>query len=117
MEGVVDLGFHVVERGQGLTGVDHPRPSGGELLESEVLAVVEQDRRGRLVYVEDETGAGHQRWSLVRAVDSVGEGSVPVTAAGPLDGNEEREDDVRRSNTTLTAPRGPAVAAWSMASR
>ena len=57
LDGLVD----VVDRLEGLARVDDPRPPRRQLLEAEALAVVEQDRRGRAVDVEDESGAGHQR--------------------------------------------------------
>ena len=49
-----------VERRERLGRVDDAAAAGGELLEAEALAVVEQDRRRRPVDVEHEAGAGHQ---------------------------------------------------------
>ena len=59
VEGVADGAVDVVERVEGLARVQHAAPAGGEPLEAERLAVVEQDRRGRLVDLQDEAGAGH----------------------------------------------------------
>ena len=41
-------------------GVDDPATACGKLLEREALAVVEQDRWGGAVDVDDQSGAGHQ---------------------------------------------------------
>ena len=73
-----------------LAGVQHAAAAGGQLLEPERLAVVEEDRWGRAVDLEDEPRTGHQMVSLSRSD--------------------------RRSKAILTAPRAPADAAWAMAS-
>ena len=70
--------------------VEDAAAAGGQLLEPERLAVVEEDRRGRAVDLEDEPRTGHQMLSLSRSD--------------------------RRSKAILTAPRAPAEAAWAMAS-
>ena len=76
------------ERGRAARAGRRPGCPAGSCLEPEALAVPEQDGRRRAVDVEDEAGTGHQRlFSL------------------------------RRSKATLTAPRRPALAACSMASR
>ena len=85
-----DLGVGVLEGFERLAGVEDSAATGGETLQAQALAVVEQDGRGRAVDLEDEARAGHQRLSLSRSA--------------------------RRSKAILTAPRRPAVAAWSMAS-
>ena len=87
---VADGAVDVVERRQRLGRVDDPAAAGGQLLEPEALAVLEQDRRRRAVDVEDESGTGHQM--------------VPLSFSS------------RRSKAILTAPRRPAAAAWAMAS-
>ena len=53
-EGPADGGFGVGQAGQRFGGIDDPAAPGREGLEPELLAVVEQDRRGRPVDVEDE---------------------------------------------------------------
>ena len=75
---------------QRLARVEDPAAAGGEPLEPERLAVVEEDRRRGAIDVEDEAGTGHQMLSLSRSD--------------------------RRSKAILTAPRVPASAAWAMAS-
>ena len=80
----------VLDAVQRLTRVEDPAAVGRELLEPKALAVVEEDRWGGAVDLEDEPGTGHQMLSLSRSD--------------------------RRSKAILTAPRAPAVAAWAMAS-
>ena len=60
VEGVADGGVGVVEGVERLAGVEHAAAAGRQLLEPEPLAVVEEDRRGRAVDVEDEPRTGHQ---------------------------------------------------------
>ena len=87
---VADRGVGIVEGRERLGRVQHPGAPGWQLLESEPLAVVEEDRWGRTVDLEDEPWTGHQTVSLSRSD--------------------------RRSKAILTAPRVPADAAWAMAS-
>ncbi len=77
---------HAIER---LGCVDGPG-AGRQLVQAQALAVVEQQRGSGAVDVEDEPGAGHQRF-LSRSL--------------------------RMSNAIFTPPRRPAVAACSIASR
>jgi hypothetical protein len=56
-----DGGVRIPDGGQRFGRVDDAGALGGEPFEPEPLAVVVQDRRGRVVDVEDEAGAGHQR--------------------------------------------------------
>ena len=58
LEGVADGAFGVVQGIDGLGRVDDPA-AGGQLLQPEALAVVEQDGRRRPVDLEDETGPAH----------------------------------------------------------
>ena len=90
VEGVADGGVGILEGVERLAGVQHAGATGRQLLEPEALAVVEEDRWGRAVDLEDEPRTGHQMLSLSRSD--------------------------RRSKAILTAPRAPAAAAWAMAS-
>ena len=87
-EGRADGGRRVGERIDGLGGVDDPAAL-GQPLEAEPLAVPEQRGRRGAVDVEHESGPGAHR---------------------------VRPFGLRRSKTTLTAPRRPAAPAWPMAS-
>ena len=66
VEGLPDGALGVVEGVERLAGVEDPGAPGGQLLQAQALAVVEQDRRRRAVDVEHETGAGHQSGSRGR---------------------------------------------------
>ena len=90
VEGMADGGVGILEGLERLGRVEHAAATGGQLLEPEPLAVVEEDRWGRAVDLEDEPRTGHQMLSLSRSD--------------------------RRSKAILTAPRAPAAAAWAMAS-
>ncbi len=81
--------------------VDHPCTVRRQLLESEAFAVVEHDRWAGAVYVEDEAGSGGEV--------AVAHLLVSMSASRSLSS--------RRSKATLTAPRRPAAAACSSASR
>ena len=58
---VADGGVGIVERRERLAWVEHAGAAGGQLLEPEPLAVVEEDRWGRAVDLEDEPGRGIRR--------------------------------------------------------
>jgi hypothetical protein len=58
---VADRAVDVVDRVERLGRVDHAAAVGGQLLEAEVLATPEQDRRRRAIDLEDESGTGHFR--------------------------------------------------------
>src|SRR5207248_10882172 len=88
-----DGGVGCGQRLRGLWRVDHPRAD-GQPVQAEALSVVEEDRRGRAVDLEDVTRAAQDGFSLC-------------------------DNGLRwsGSKTIFTAPREPAVAACSMASR
>ena len=96
-DGAVGVGEPLERLGR----VDHPGAIGRQLLEPESLAVVEQDRWAAAVDVEDEAGSG---------------GEVAV-AHLLISMRASRSFSSRRSKATLTAPRRPAAAACSSASR
>ena len=58
-ERMADLGVDVVDALERLGGVDDAAAAGGQPLEPEALAVVEQDRRRRPVDLEHEPGTRH----------------------------------------------------------
>ncbi len=88
-QGVADRAVDVVEAVERLRCVDRACP-GGKLVQPESFAMVEEQRGGGAIDVEDEPGAGHQRF-LSRSL--------------------------RMSKAIFTLPRRPAVAACSIASR
>ena len=111
LEGVADGAVGVGQGVDGLGRVDHPA-AGGQLLQPEALAVVEQDGRRRPVDLQDETGPTQAAAPPIDLADDTCEGELRELFVGA-----QRRFSPRRSNTTLTAPRDPALAAWSMASR
>jgi hypothetical protein len=60
VEGMTDGALGVVEGLERLARVEHAAAAGGQLLQPQALAVVEQHRGRRPVDVEHESGAGHQ---------------------------------------------------------
>ena len=97
VEGVADGAVGVGQTLEGFGRVDDPGAPGWQLLQAEALTVVEHDGRAVPVDVEDEAGSG---------------GEVTSVAHRSL-----RSFSSRRSNAIFTAPRRPAAAACSRASR
>ena len=93
---IADGAVGVGQSDQRVGGVQDSRAAGRQLLEAESLAVVKHDRRRRLVDVQHETGS---RGTLVRSHQ-----------------RSFRCFSLRMSKAILTAPRGPALAACSIAS-
>ena len=97
VEGVADGAVGVGQTLEGFSRVDDPGAAGRQLLQAEALTVMEHDGRAVPVDVEDEAGSG---------------GEVTSVAHRSL-----RSFSSRRSNAIFTAPRRPAAAACSRASR
>ena len=114
LEGVLDGRVGVGQRGDGLGRVDDPAAR-REALEPEALAVPEQRRWRRAVDLQDEPRPRTHCAASTSSPDvAVGALTSAVAAGRPalLQPPAVR----RRSNTTFTAPRRPAFAAWRTAS-
>ena len=118
---IADRAVDVVDAVERLGRVDSTR-AGGKLVEPEPLAVVEQQRGSRPIDVEDEPGAGHQRFlsRSLRMSNAIFTAAAAARGGGVLDrivvarqgigGRDEPLEPGRRDEIEGEVERAPLLA-------